>query len=752
MSIEQAEDLEEEEQTNRIVKQWLSNDQNIIEKIQNIQNSSQKLLDVQENERSGLMSPIYDANYFQSQNAIDQMHQTQTELIKQHDTQQQNNKIKDNPILATIIDQEVNNRAITYSLKSPKIDRTESCKLIYDQQKEEAQSLMLQERDEDLENRQQSIQRAIEVLNEELRLYDSEIENEIKHGNSSSNHQRKTAIIMSRKEAKQRLMEKQQNYINDEAQQIRNFEYIKMLTQSWQIGAENLSKQQQMIMNADSKLTKENITEVTYLQQNEQQNRINIKLKNSNSSNNIISIIGYPELNFMTEIEVIERQKQCMEFLLDIAQKCDKAMKLNRNTKLLKIWNKRRDQLAKRKNKSKNKDKSHTSNIKTDWILYADCKNLLNTKKSRLIKQLKQLWHLYRITITNKKTQDVKNKTSVSFIPRKVSSTIYSTNNGRSLSNILTPPLSPTKKPGSSITISANYSTPTFAFQSKIDPEHVRSVVHKKLFKHEKMKIDSKPETHSPSPQKKVISINTNTSPPKSKSKSKIISTELSSTKSNIDISKYVSPINQYLEMQNEAFLKMNDASATSIPVDQIFTVHEERKKTPNKRIFERLSKPKKVHIRKVDTKATKKDAVGTMELKPKSKKKKPRQKDKKTLCDTKVFNKLYEDARIRKTRHQIAKGLSDSARLANIKSKCSFQPKLYKSQAIVHLESDAIPVHQRMKQWEIRREKNLQKLIENDPIRQHCTFQPMIKQCSKPVYDYSHPNQVSMLVRLEDD
>ena len=711
MSIEDAADLAEDEQTNRIFQQWLSNDKNIIEKIQNIEDASQKLIDVQQNERLPIISPIYHRNYSQSQTAIDQIEQSQRELIKkQNDTQLQNNKIKHNPNLnlIAIIDQEVNNRSIEFSLCPSKSAMKESMKLIYDQQNKEIENLIQQQKNKDFKHKQESIQHAIDVLNEELRLHDLESCDHNDKISSLNEENINKVVIASSKEAKRRQMAKQLRNINDQALQIRNFEYIQMLTQSWQIGAEKLLKQQQMIISADKKISNANVKEVNECQDQEQQSRIAAKAAKS-GSNEIISIIGYPELNFLTEIEVIERQKECMEFLLTIAQKCDKLMKLNKNTKLLEIWNKRQRQLIKRGTK-----------CKMDWILYAKCKNLLDKKKSRLLKQLKQLWHLYRITVTNKTTKKVtSNKyshTHISFIPRK-SPTISRARNGRSISNISTPSLSPTKQK-SFITISAHYSTPTFTFQSKIKPENVRNKVHKKtksikLFKPTKNKIKSKTENR--------ITVNTN---------------DLMGSmtnKSTIDLSKYVSPINQYLEMQNKAFLNVEDDKISSIQDGKkAFQVHEEHKKTPNKKIFERLSKPKRINIRHIATESMKRDIVEATKPKLVHKETKP--------VDSEVFDKLYKDARIRKTRHEIAKGLSDSARLANIKSMCSFQPKLYKSQAIVNLENDAIPVHQRMKQWEIRREKNLQKLIENDPMRKHCTFQPDIRGATPPIYDYSHP------------
>ena len=646
----------------------------------------EKVRNVEECQRLPIMSPLYNNNYLYNK--------------KQ--------KIEKNDNLNKIIDQEIDHRSIPFLIKSPKIINHNASKFICNQQQKELNNEILQQNDKNIIYQQKSIQNAIDILDKELNSYNLQIQHQFHHYDTSK------AVVLSRKEIKQRLITKQINDNNDEKIKNRNIKYIKMLMESWKIGTEKLSKNKKMLNKLDSKLIKENIKEVTGLERKEKEKRVR-----TFSSNQTFSIIGYNELNVLTEIEIIERERECMEFLLEIAEKCHESIKLNKNTTLLEIWNNRKKETEKRRNKNRQRLKN-SKKRRTDWILYINCKNAVNPKKSRLLKQIKQFWHLHRMTKTEKFT----NNKFVAFLPRNITS---SANNQKKST------IKKKNKVNYNKYVSGNYSMPTFTFQSKINPENIGNKLHKKLFKTEKSKIESKSQTQSPQKKannkdKKPIKIDVN------------IMNNNNNDNNNINISEYISPINQWIEKQTNAIDKIeNDNITSSISTtteQQIFKVHQQHKTTPNKNIFQRLSKPKK---RKNINNENKNQIVIKNEIDIKNKK----------LGNSKVFEKLYKDANIRRARHSIAKGLADSAKLENIKSKCSFQPKLYKTQTIWQLQHDGLPVHQRMKQWEIKREKNLQKLIENDPVRKICTFQPIISKQNKTIYDYSQPNQMPIYQRL---
>ena len=97
-----------------------------------------------------------------------------------------------------------------------------------------------------------------------------------------------------------------------------------------------------------------------------------------------VAVIGFDELNCLTEIEVIERKQQCIDFLMNLVSiKCPKS-------KLFQIYTER-----KRKKKGS-----------LDFILYVNCMNLLNKKKLKLLHQINAYRSIHRLT----KRRDIDSK------------------------------------------------------------------------------------------------------------------------------------------------------------------------------------------------------------------------------------------------------------------------------------------------------------------------------------------------------
>lgn len=705
----------------------------------NIKLSSEILIDVQESERAALISPIHhiQCRQHQSQIAIDALNRTKVDLIKNHEIAFKPRTINSN--LNAIIDQEANNRAISYVVQSPKHNKFIFDKLVYQQRCTHST---------DIDDRQQSIQNVINILNHQMNSERSERFERSERQHESDKSMQFKAIILSQKEAEERWISYQINNTTDEAIQTRNCHFVSVLVKSWQLNTDKLFKQKQMIMRENKKLQMENVKQVQCLQKNEMERRVQLF-----PSNKRFTIIGYDELNYMSDLEVIERQNECIDFLLYVSIKCDKLRKLKkkRDSKLLQIYNKRQEQIAKRKHKINHKKSSKT---KTDWILYTNCKNLLNTKKLRMLKQINQWRSIYRLT--NKR--DIASNNIMQFLFQ---------NKLQNNHQNPTVAVSPQKHSKSSDLSVSSYSNPTFTSHSKLNRQNIRDPKHEKIFKKEKLKILSKSQTASPSPKKlelkrksKInkfnITVDTNIS-----SSTKHKNEALFSNKSNIDISEYISPINEYLKMQSNAINQCENGIVTSsvntTEEKEVFNVNIEHKATPNKNIFKRLSQPKKRTIphfvalqqqkekdlnedNKIKRKRNSFKKRESAEKKE-GKKKSMEKEEEKRITDSTVFDKLYKDAKVRKTKHTVAKNLADSAVLENIRKQCSFTPKLYKSEAIINLENDGKSIQERMKKWETQREHNLLKLMETDPNRLNCTFQPNINNPKSPIYDYKHPN-----------
>ena len=112
--------------------------------------------------------------------------------------------------------------------------------------------------------------------------------------------------------------------------------------------------------------------------------------------------------------------------------------------------------------------------------------------------------------------------------------------------------------------------------------------------------------------------------------------------------------------MQNKAFLKIDDdASASTIQLTKSLKFMKNARKLPiNEYLRDFQSQKKYIFVRLIRSNQRRYCRNNRVKTK---KKKKTAAKTRKHYVTLEVFQKLYEDASVRKTRHQIAKGLSES-------------------------------------------------------------------------------------------
>lgn len=538
----------------------------------------------------------------------------------------------------------------------------------------------------------------------------------------------------------------------------------------------------------DMERRKENIQRAITMQEQERQRQMELLTPRES-----VIIIDYDLLNHYHEIEVLSQITKCRDYNLKIAIRCRKLAEQQRSCKLLDLYNQRMDRLSKRKmSVSESREQScQPIKGKTDWKLYIDCKMLQNPKRRRMLRELHERWGVVRLT---QKKQVKESSTQIKLFIEENSNPNSSSNRERrrrpssvsgSSTTISSKKAKYTKyqRQRSPREISAfnnhhNRMQPklTFTFKPVIDskPKAVfrpnRSGFSRKrtLTKRTKMTkprsrsqgtscLHSTKSNESNSNKPKILTVDTNTR----NNRNKIPFSILNDIVTDIDVTEFISPIDKFIGLSNGVVEKCeSDVITSSIDESAAFNVSLPRKTKLTKETLDRLSQPKKRHIPSSNaTDSTlewqsiggakfkgnkqqqmRSSSLGAPRVQTENKKNKLKKRARgidAKLSNSAVFEKLYTDHEEICRRKRVAKGLYDSAISDKIKEQCSFTPEITQSQSKCDMRRGTAPWPQRVEEFQKRKQRNLQRLIESDPVRARCTFQPNTN-VPKSQYDYS--------------